>query len=242
MRRYVPGRKNHPWERLRVLLAEHDPRVSAIVEDALVSAGFTLVIARTGEVTTRLLETERFDAAILDLEMPDSSGLQTAASLVGSRPGCSILLISGLDNSSPCTCGYAVPANDYVIKPFHPDVIVSRLRAFASRPGGGVDSVLRFGDLKMDQVRSVAWRNGKRLPLTPPEFELLRQLMRRGGESETMSYFVRRVVGDFDDACERHLAIHIAHLRRKLTAAQGPQLVLTDKGGGLRLVPAVFGG
>jgi DNA-binding response OmpR family regulator len=227
---------------MRVLLAEHDPRVSAVVEDALVSAGFDLAIARTAEVTARLLGIGGFDALLLDSEFPALPRQEVAATLCDSERPCSLLVISGVAGKGAGLGEFALRADDYVTKPFHPDVILTRLRTLPPRHLGGVDAILRFDDLELDQVHSVAYRKGMRLQLTPPEFELLRALMRLDGEPESVSYFSERVLGSADDPGNTQLEYHLSQLRKKCGCGLGQQSIRSDTAGGLRLIPVAFAG
>lgn len=233
--RYIPARPNHRWEHMSVLLATHDPCISAVVEDTLVASGFSLAIARTADAAAGLLKKGGFDSVILDIETIDPCELRISESPGRRGSHCSILMISGLNGSNESSYGHAVRADDYITSPFHPDVLLTRVRALARRDGAPVDPVLRFGNLEMDQVHSVVRHRGTPLRLTPPEFELLRELMKLDGKSAPRSHFVRRACGG--KACENHLPIHVSHLRAKLAADSGPQLVSTDHGDGLKLAP-----
>jgi two-component system, OmpR family, KDP operon response regulator KdpE len=131
-------------------------------------------------------------------------------------------------------------ADDYVVKPFGIDELLARLRALLRRAGPSTDPVLEVGELVIDLDKRLVTLGGRRVQLTPNEFELLRVLAQNEGKLMTHPAILREVWGPAYGTESHYLHVYVSQLRRKLEADPArPRYLLTEPGAGYRLVNPV---
>jgi len=220
----------------KILLADDDEELCQLLADFLVREGFAVDLAHDGETTLRLAAEGGYDAVILDVMLPNRSGLDVLRELRRSSQ-VPVLMLTALGEDIDRILGLELGADDYVPKPCNPREIAARMRAILRRTRGDIDGV-RLEDLSIGPVllrsasRSVVVR-GEPVALTGTEFNILAALMRDAGRvvsKDTLSQAVLgRPLGPFD----RSIDVHISKLRRKLgPAADGESLITTIHRGG----------
>jgi DNA-binding response OmpR family regulator len=228
-----------------VLLVEDDPLVRGFLADNLIADGFAVSVADTLAEALRLLERTPHDVAIVDVGLPDGSGLELvarvrAADRVASRvdSGMPVLVLSGRGAEIDRIRGFDRGADDYVVKPFSYPELRRRVEALLRRsreraPGG----VLRVGDLEIDPVSRDVRVAGERALLSQKEFALLLALAAQPTRVFTKEELLRDVWGYRSMGRTRTLDSHACRLRHKLGAAGG-RFVVNVWGVGYRLVDA----
>jgi DNA-binding response OmpR family regulator len=231
-----------------LLLVEDDPSVRTFLADNLTADGYDVLVADTARDALRLLEYKRPDAALIDVGLPDASGLEVlrrvrAADSVATRldPGVPIIVLSGRGSELDRVRGLEGGADDYVVKPFsYPELrlrIAAVLARAAGRPGSGR---LRVGDLEVDPASREVLLRGRRIALSQKEFALLRALAADPTRVLTKAELLRDVWGYRTLGTTRTLDSHACRLRRKL-GAQGDRFVVNVWGVGYRLVDGPVG-
>jgi DNA-binding response OmpR family regulator len=225
----------------RVLLVEDDPALSAFLADNLAADGFVTLVAETAGEGLRMLEHRRPDLALIDLGLPDASGLDLiarvrAADGIASRmdPATPVVVLTGRAGEIDRIRGFERGADDYVVKPFSYSELRLRLLALlrrtrARRSGAGR---LRACGLEIDPLSRDVSLDGVPVMLSQKEFALLRTLAADPTRVFTKHELLRDVWGFRSPGTTRTLDSHACRLRRKL----GPGFVINVWGVGYRLV------
>src|SRR2546422_3243905 len=166
-----------------ILVVDDEPRIVRLVRDYLEHGGFTVLVASDGPTALRTARTGRPDLVILDLALPGLDGLDVTRALRrdGEVP---IIMLTARTEESDKVVGLELGADDYVVKPFSPKELVARVRAVLRRAEGlrTESDVVRVGDeVELDLARMEATVAGRRVDLTPTEFQLLATLARQPG-------------------------------------------------------------
>jgi len=220
----------------KILLADDDEELCQLLRDFLTREGFSVDVAHDGDTALRCALDGRYDALVLDVMLPQRSGLDLLRDLRRDS-ALPVLMLTALGEDIDRILGLELGADDYVPKPCNPREIAARLRAILRRTRGEAETAAAT-DLDVGPValraasRSVSLR-GEPVTLTGTEFNILALLMREAGRvvsKETLSQDVLgRPLGPFD----RSIDVHISKLRRKLgAAADGKSLIGTVHRGG----------
>ena len=231
-----------------LLVVEDDPAVRAFLADNLTADGYVLHIAETVRDAVRVLEYKQPDLAIVDLGLPDGSGLDILRRVREADPAASrmdptlpVILLTGRASEDDRVRGFDRGADDYVAKPFAYGEVRGRigalLRRCRARRGGGR---LRVGDIEIDPVSRAAWLAGRPLPLSQKEFALLRALAVEPTRVWTKTELLRDVWGFRSMGATRTLDSHACRLRAKL-AVDGGRYVINVWGVGYRLIDGPAG-
>ncbi|MHB8447752.1 MAG: response regulator [Rudaea sp.] len=220
----------------KILLADDDEELCQLLRDFLVRDGFAVDVSHDGDEALSRARDGGFDAIVLDVMLPQRSGLDLLRELRRDN-ALPVLMLTALGEDTDRILGLELGADDYVPKPCNPREIAARLRAILRRTRGDADTT-RLADVSVGPVslraasRSVTLR-GEPVVLTGTEFNVLAALLREAGKlvsKETLSQDVLgRPLGPFD----RSIDVHISKLRRKLgDAADGESLIGTVHRGG----------
>jgi DNA-binding response OmpR family regulator len=226
-----------------VLLVEDDPLVRGFLADNLIADGFCVVAAETLGEGLRRLELTPPDVAVVDVGLPDGSGLELlvrvrAAGAAGSRvdPALPVLVLSGRGEELDRVRGFDRGADDYVVKPFSYPELRRRLEALLRRSGERTTSgLVRVGELEIDPVSRDVRVGGRRTTLSQKEFALLLALAAQPTRVFTKEELLRDVWGYRSMGRTRTLDSHACRLRNKL-AGTGGRYVVNVWGVGYRLV------
>jgi DNA-binding response OmpR family regulator len=229
----------------RVLLVEDDPALRTFLADNLAADGFVTLLAETVGEGLSMLEHRRPDLALIDVALPDGSGLDLiarvrAADGIASRvdPAMPLIVLTGRAGEMDRVRGFERGADDYVVKPFSYGELRLRLLALlrrtrARRAGAGR---LRVGALEIDPVSRDVSVHGVPVLLSQKEFALLRALAAEPVRVFTKAELLRDVWGYRSPGTTRTLDSHACRLRRKLAAAGGGRLIVNVWGVGYRLL------
>jgi two-component system KDP operon response regulator KdpE len=219
----------------RVLVCDDEPQILRALRVVLREAGFDVVPAETAQEALDRAAVQPPDAAILDLVLPDGDGIAVCRELrEWSRMP--ILVLSAVGDEEEKVRALEAGADDYIVKPFSPRELVARLQAVLRRSGDdpGEPAIVADG-LEIDLAARTVRRDGEEVHLTPIEFGLLRTLARQRGRLMTHRALLVEVWGPAYADDTHVLRTHIANLRRKIEAADGPpRYIRTDPGVGYR--------
>jgi two-component system KDP operon response regulator KdpE len=222
---------------LTVLVVDDEPPIRRFLRTSLAASGYRLVEAGDAEGALRMLIAEKPDLVILDLGLPDRSGLE----LIGEIRATStvpILVLSARHDERSKVEALDLGADDYVSKPFGMEELMARLRAALRHAfqAQGEQPVFISGDLRVDLVRRHVTRAGQEVKLSPKEFDLLRHLVMHAGKVLTHRHLLREVWGPAQADEVQYLRVFIRGLRHKLEPdPTRPTHILTELGVGYRL-------
>jgi two-component system, OmpR family, response regulator RegX3 len=224
----------------RVLVVDDEPSVQDMARAYLEREGFIVDSATDGHTALRLIETRPPELIVLDLMLPDVSGEQIAQQ-VRARSDVPILMLTAKASEEQRLAGFALGADDYLVKPFSPRELVARAKAILRRAGEAEAPltavvVLDGGRLRIDHTTHEVQVDGRVVALTPTEFKLLSAMAGFPGRVYSRLELVNRAQGHDFEGYERTIDAHVSNLRRKIEAdAAHPRYVLTVHGVGYRL-------
>jgi two-component system phosphate regulon response regulator PhoB len=224
--------------RERVLVVDDEPDVRMLLRTNLRASGFDVLEAANGAEGLAIAKHDLPAVIILDLMMPEMSGIEVCRALRKHPPTSRIpiLMLTAKTTEEDKVAGFEVGADDYVTKPFSPREVILRVRAVARRKpdqGSGKAIPARAGLITMDRAEMSATIGGKKLVLTSTEFRLLELLVRRAGQIQSRDTLLSEVWGYQANLDTRTVDTHVRRLREKLGRAG--RLVETVRGSGYRL-------
>lgn len=220
-----------------VLVIDDELQIRRVVRNTLEQDGLRVLEAGTGREGADLAAAQRPDLIVLDLGLPDMTGLAVCQELrAWSRAP--VLVLSARHSDTEKATLLDAGADDYVTKPFSPVELRARVRAQLRRArlaGGPEVTCVRTGELAIDLERRAVSRAGVAVHLTPTEWSLLRVLVANRGRTLTHGALFAEVWGHGHGDAQQHLRVHVASLRRKLESdAVRPQHLITEPGVGYR--------
>lgn len=216
---------------MRILVVEDDPMLLDGLTVGLGLAGFTVDAVATCEDALAAVSAQRYAAILLDLMLPDGSGLDVLASLRRDRDATPVLLLTARDQIPDRVRGLDAGADDYVGKPFDLDELAARVRAIARRGTGRATGLLEWGGVQLDPAQLSATREGQAVRLTRREFAILQTLMERPGATISRAALEDALYGWQEEVESNAVEVHVHHLRAKL----GSSFIKTVRGLGYRL-------
>ena len=223
-----------------VLVVDDEPVLAEMVSMALRYEGWTIATASDGVSALAAARAERPDVVVLDVMLPDMSGLDVLHRLREENPGLPVLLLTAKDAVEDRIAGLTAGGDDYVTKPFSIEEVVLRLRALLRRTGvTTVDSgaQLVVGDLVLDEDSHEVTRAGEPISLTTTEFELLRFMMRNAKRVLSKAQILDRVWSYDFGGRSNIVELYISYLRKKIDNGRAP-MIHTLRGAGYVLKPA----
>jgi two-component system OmpR family response regulator len=225
----------------KVLVVDDESNIADVLSIALRFNNYEVETAGDGQAALRAVTEFRPDLVLLDIMLPDFDGFEVARRMRERADDTPILFLTARDTTEDKVRGLTIGGDDYVTKPFSVEELLARVGSVLRRFGnsGGGESVLRFGDLELDDDTREVFRAGTSIELTDTEYRLLRYLMSHPRRVLTRAQILDHV-WDYDFGGDaRVLETYVSYLRKKLEA-QGPRLIHTVRGVGyaLRLPPA----
>jgi DNA-binding response OmpR family regulator len=223
-----------------ILLVEDDVRLSELVSHYLESNDFRVTTTAHGDEVVDRVQREAPDLVILDLGLPGQDGFSICRQL---RPRYAnpILILTARDNDFDQVLGLELGADDYVIKPVEPRVLLARINALLRRSRAQprlARNSLRFGRLLINTVSRAVSLDGQPVALSSAEFDLLAYLAEHAGQIQSRAALFQHLYGREYDGVERHLDVRISHLRKKLGEdADSSERIKTVWGQGYLFVP-----
>jgi DNA-binding response OmpR family regulator len=220
---------------MKILVVEDDRKVAGFIEQGLREEGYAVDVAPDGDQATMLAHVYEYDLMVLDVMLPKKTGLQIATELRREGRKTPILMLTARDSTEDVVRGLDAGADDYLTKPFKFDELLARVRALVRRGGASRTELLSYGPVELDRLRHKAKVNGKRLDLTPKEFQLLEHFLLRPEEVVRRTELLEKVWDLHFDPESNVVDVHVGNLRRKLHEASALELLHTVRGVGFRL-------
>lgn len=225
----------------RILVVDDDREIVRLLRAYLERAGFEVFVAYDGETALRVMRVQRPDLVVLDLMLPDRDGREITR-LVRGDPALTstpIIMLTARIEDTDKIVGLELGADDYITKPFNPQVVVAHVRAVLRRTSLPPNQrrTLRVRGLLLDMDRHEVSVAGQAVDLTPTEFEFLRALMEYPDHAFTRLELIESALGYEYEGLERTVDSHIKNLRRKIEPEpKTPAHIETVYGVGYRLL------
>lgn len=216
----------------RILIIDDDVRLCGMLQQYLSQSGYRVTCRHTA--SEGLVEQRRGspDAIILDLMLPDGSGLDVCTKLRQST-GVPILMLTARGEPTDRVVGLELGADDYVPKPFDPRELLARLRTVLRRGAAPANPVLRSGRLEIDREAREVRLDGQARSLTSYQFDILLALAERAGRVVSRNQLLEAVSGRGMDAFDRTIDVHVSHIRAAIEDdPKQPKRIITLRGAG----------
>lgn len=221
---------------MRILLVEDHLPLAEALAAGLNRGGFAVDCAHAAAVARRFFAATPYDLVILDIGLPDGSGLDLLTEWRRS-PGPPVLMLTARGELHDRVLGLDAGADDYLIKPVEVPELLARCRALLRRPGARTGPALIEGALALDTATRNVELHGQRLPLGRREVGVLEQLMRRSGRVVPRSVLEQSVYGFDEEVSPNALEAVVSRLRKALESADAPLTVIAVRGVGWMLAP-----
>jgi two-component system KDP operon response regulator KdpE len=227
----------------RLLIVDDDYSIRRALHMTLYAQGFDVTEASSGDEALSLARAVRYDAVLLDINMPGRDGMEVCRELRKLFPRLAILMLTVRSSQDDRVGALDAGADDYVVKPFHMRELSARIRAALRRVQTPVmenERRIRIGDIVLDPSRRYVEKAGQIVPLTPKEFDLLHYLMTHSGLPVNHARLLTSVWGPEYASRNEYLRTFIRQLRKKLEDnPTAPRYLLTDSHIGYRFADEV---
>ena len=217
---------------MRVLVVEDDADLSRQLSEALRDSGYAVDCATDGEEGHFLGDTEPYDAAILDLGLPNIDGISIIQKWRSDGKAFPVLILTARDQWSEKVSGFDAGADDYLTKPFHTEELLARLRALMRRAAGHSTDMIEIGGLTVDNRSARAFVDGSPIKLTSHEFRLLSYMAVHVGRVISRTELVEHIYDQDFDRDSNTIEVFVGRLRKKI----GVERIETVRGLGYRLL------
>ena len=214
---------------MRLLIIEDDPDLGPALKRDLSKAGFAADLSGNGRDGEILGNIEPYDAVVLDLGLPEKSGLEVLAAWRTKGNNVPVIVLTARDAWHERVDGFKAGADDYLGKPFHTEELIARISALIKRSKSQPSGVLRAGSLSLDEEQQVVRTDGgMEFELTGTEFRLLRYFMHNPNKILSKSQLTEHVYDYDSDKDSNVIEVYVKRLRQKL----GKDLIETRRGQG----------
>ena len=213
---------------MRILLVEDDALLGNGIEAGLKQAGFTVDWARDGNAAQLALRTTTYALVVLDLGLPQVSGMAVLARLRAGGSDVPVLILTARDLIADRVAGLEAGADDYLVKPFDLAELVARIRALLRRARGRSVPTIRHGDLELDPASLSVQRGPDTISLSARECAILTDLFEHRGMALSRARLEESLYGWNEEVDSNAIEVHIHNLRKKL----GADLIQTIRGVG----------
>lgn len=233
---------NSAWRRrsnskniMRVLLIEDNAKLAKFTVKGLEAAGFAVDWLANGTDAENALSDISYDAAILDLGLPDMDGMTLIASVRRRANNVPILVLTARDGTGDRVTGLNAGADDYLLKPFAMEELVARIHAVLRRPSDALDVTLVAGNMILDSTKREFRVEQHVVPLSRREFMVMEHLMRRVGKVVAKAAIEEKTYGFDEEVSPNAVEVIVSRLRKRLRDTNASQEILTFRGVGYML-------
>jgi two-component system, cell cycle response regulator CtrA len=204
---------------MRVLVIEDEPVTAQGIAMTLKADGLQVYTTDLGEEGIELAKIYDFDVILLDLQLPDMTGLDVLRHLRGSRIETPVIMLSGTSAVDAKLRTFTGGADDYITKPFHNDELIARIHAVVRRSKGHANSVIQTGDITVNLDAKTVEVKGQRVHVTGKEYDILELLSLRKGTTLTKEVFLNHLYNGLDEPESKIIDVFVCKLRKKLAVA-----------------------
>ena len=206
---------------MHILVVEDERALCETIVRSLRRLAYSVDFCHDGNKAIELLGVERYDLALLDLNLPGADGMTVLRTLRQNDRDTKVLILSARSEVADKVEGLDAGANDYLAKPFHLEELEARIRSLTRRQFTQNDVVLICGELSFDTKTRIAAAGGQELPLTRKEIGILEYLLLNQGRPVSQEELLDHVWDNSVDNLSNSIRVHISALRKKLRAALG---------------------
>ncbi len=219
---------------MRVLIIEDEKKIAKLIQRALKEELFSVDVANDGEEGLYLLQTNSYDAAIIDWMLPKISGLEIVKEIRKENIFTPVLMLTAKGDLEDKIVGLESGADDYLAKPFSFGELLARVKALIRR-ANYKENVLKIGKLQLNQIKREVKCEDFEIELTPKEFEILEFLLLNKNQTITTTTLLEHIWG-MDDMIQSNVVnVTIYHLRKKLFKACKNEFIKTVRGRGYKI-------
>jgi two-component system copper resistance phosphate regulon response regulator CusR len=220
-------------ENINILIVEDEQRLAEILKKQLEESGFNPEIALDGYIGKQLVEKNRYNLIILDINLPLINGYDLCKEIRKTNSKIPIIMLTALGTPDNKVEGFDVGADDFVIKPFDFRELLARINVFLKRSDTiNVKGKLRISDLEMDLSTKTVIRASKKIDLTAKESSLLETFLKNKEKLLTREFIIEQVWGIDFDPSTNIIDVYVNYLRRKIDKDFEPKLIHTKFGFG----------
>lgn len=205
----------------QVLFLEDEPVIREVLKEYMTVSGYEVTEAERGDEAFLLLKQKKFDAAVLDIMVPGRSGFEVLQYIRKELPDMAVIMLTALDDEKTQVQAFNLYADDYIIKPVSPLILLKRMETVLRRTYGNVQKKETEQDqgLYLQQEAYCAYYKGEKLPLTVSEYLLLQTLYEEPNRVFTREQLILRIYNEDYVGNDRIIDAHVKNLRKKLPAA-----------------------
>ncbi len=215
---------------MKILVVEDEVKTAAYLRRGLTENGFLVEVAENGEDGLHYALTRSYDLIVLDVMLPKKDGWAVISEMRRAGVDTLTLFLSARDDLTDRVRGLELGADDYLVKPFAFSELLAHVRSLLRRGPARTAEVIKVADLEIDTVHHRAYRGGKRIDLTPKEFQLLSLLARRSGEILSRAIIAEQVWDMNFESDSNVVDVHIRRLRAKVDVPFERKLIQTVRG------------
>ena len=216
---------------MRILIVEDEPTLGPQLKATLEGNGYAVDLATDGEDGQFLGSTEDYDAAVLDLGLPEIDGLTVLDRWRKEKRNFPVLVLTARDSWSDKVAGLDAGADDYLAKPFQTEELIARLRALIRRASGNASSELIAGKVRLDTRSGRVTLDGQPVKLTAQEYKLLSYLLHHKGKVVSRTELIEHIYDQDFDRDSNTIEVFVTRIRKKL----GADIITTIRGLGYQL-------
>jgi len=218
---------------MNILLVEDEPKVAEFIKKGLKEQSHEVALASDGPTGEKMALASEYDLLILDVILPGKSGLEVCKAVRKEKPDVPILMLTAMGTTQDKVTGFEAGADDYLVKPFHFDELLARIKALSRRRVAASPGTIRkVADLEIDIYQKKAWRSGKEIMLTTKEFALLDLLVQNKNNVLSRSSIAEAVWGIDFNRRTNLIDVYINYLREKIDKGFTKPLIHTVIGMG----------
>lgn len=219
---------------MHILVVEDEPTVSRFLLDGLRGESFIVDLAEDGHQALDLLTGNKYDAMILDLNIPKLDGLSVLSRVREKGFATPVIVLTARSAVEDRVKGLEAGADDYLVKPFSFEELLARIRVMLRRRTP-TSVILRVGDLELDRVRRKVQRAGRPIELTQKEMAVLEFMMENLGHAVTRGQLYERVWNSRDEGLTNLVDVYVNYLRTKIDKDFDVKLIQTIRGVGYKM-------
>lgn len=224
---------------MKILIIEDEPSLREVMQRALEQERYIVETAATYAEADARIAAYSYDCILLDIMLPDGSGLRLLEHIKHLRRRDNVIIISARDSLDDKVEGLELGADDYLPKPFHTAELLARIRSVLRRGRSGGDLTLTVGNVSLDVDKARVTVDGREVPLLKKEFDILLYLMQRPNHLVDKAVLAEAVWGDHADDADNFQFVYaqMKNLRRKMAEAGATAEIKSVYGFGYKLVP-----
>ena len=218
-----------------IMVVDDDQDLAEMLGIVLTGSGYEVDLVNSGDQVMTLFDAHQPDLILLDVMLPGMDGVEVCEA-VRAKSMVPIVMLTAKGDTQDVVLGLEAGADDYIVKPFNPNELIARLKVRLRRITSNTGATqLKIGDVVIDQVAHTIIKNGKTIPLTRLEFDLLLALAREPGRVFTREALLDEVWGYQNAADTRLVNVHVQRLRAKIEAdVNNPLIIQTIRGVGYK--------